>query len=190
MQVYERQSLGALTLLVASLVFYGVSLLSDYRPFREFSMPWKDQASRMIAVEIKGRRAIEGIYFLPEGTTFTDILKMTGMFAKIDKQLGRVDADFSNNSALTISTEEGVLRIADMTAVRRLALGLKIDVNSSSAEELSLVPGIGEKMAAQIVHVRQARGKFDTLSDLTTIPGIKEKRLDGLKKYITIGSIP
>ena len=53
----------------------------------------------------------------------------------------------------------GVLTIGDMPAVRRLALGLPIDLNRASAEDLSLVPGIGERMAIEIVQRRQTDGE-------------------------------
>jgi len=80
--------------------------------------------------------------------------------------------------AATISSAGGGgLRVGEMNASTRLALGVPIDVNSASAEEISLVPGIGQTLAVQIFQFRISRGKIESLSELTAVPGIKEKRL-------------
>ncbi|MBM4315192.1 MAG: helix-hairpin-helix domain-containing protein, partial [Deltaproteobacteria bacterium] len=57
-------------------------------------------------------------------------------------------------------------------------------------DELMLVPGIGRQTADRIVQLRQSRGRFDRLSDLTAVSGIKEKRLRALEKYLTVGTSP
>ena len=95
----------------------------------------------------------------------------------------------SAGSALSVSAAEGTLKITDMPSVTRLALGLPIDINRATEEELSLVPGIGESLANQIVHLRQLRGKFGGLEELTAVPGIKERKLRTLEKYLSVGPI-
>jgi len=62
-----------------------------------------------------------------------------------------------------------------MPAVRRLALGMPIDLNRASAEELSQVPGIGEKLAVQIVQLRQMRRQFESVSDLMAVRVSKKR---------------
>ena len=83
-----------------------------------------------------------------------------------------------------------MLKISAMPTVRRLALGMPIDLNHASAEELSQVPGIGEKLAIQIVQLRQLRRQFESVSDLMAVQGIKEKKLNNLKKYLTVKPTP
>jgi competence protein ComEA len=77
-----------------------------------------------------------------------------------------------------------------MAAARKLALGLPVDVNRISEEELSLVPGIGEIMAYKIIQLRRERGGFRDLTDLTALPGIKEKKLNSLKGYLIVRPVP
>jgi DNA uptake protein ComE-like DNA-binding protein len=89
--------------------------------------------------------------------------------------------------AAAISRDGGVLRVGDMRAAARLALGIPIDINIASAEEISLVPGIGQKLGAEIFQFRLSRGKIESLSELTAVPGIKEKKLNSLRKYLTAG---
>ncbi len=140
----------------------------------------------MIAAEVTGGRNTDGIYFFPKEKNIATILKIINREARID------DASFSipDGAPISISLAGGVVKISDMPAIRRLALGLPVDLNRSSVEDLSLVPGIGERMAIEIVQRRQTLGKFTVLSDLATVPGIKDKKLKSLKKYLTIGSAP
>lgn len=59
--------------------------------------------------------------------------------------------------------------------VRGLAawwLGAAPDVNSADPETLSVVPGIGPKLAQRIVEDRAARGPFARIEDVTRVKGI------------------
>jgi len=48
----------------------------------------------------------------------------------------------------------------------------KINLNTASAAELSLLPGIGPKRAAAIVEYRARFGRFNSLEDLERVSGI------------------
>jgi len=77
-----------------------------------------------------------------------------------------------------------------MPSTTRLALGLPIDLNRATREELCLVPGIGETLADLIVQKRQERGRFESLSGLTAVRGIKDKKLQSLEKYLFVTPVP
>ena len=186
MRVCEAQTFGALMTLVVSLAFYGGSLINNLHLRPETSLPWGNQGPGMMTVEVTGSNAADGIYFLPEGTPREDILKAIGLAGKIES----ADEFFANGTGYTIFAGGGVSKISDMPAVKRLALGLPIDLNRASVEELSQVPGIGESLAAQIVELRQIRGKFESVSDLTSIRGIKKIKLNTLKKNLTVRLVP
>ena len=189
MQVREGQRLGALTVLIASLVVYVGVFVHDRHPLPVSPLPWGDQGPGMIAVEVTGKRGAEGIYFFPEATALTQLNKITG-YEVSEENSGFAEAWRSAGSALSVSAAGGMLKITDMPSVTRLALGLPIDLNRATEEELSLVPGIGESLADQIVQLRQLRGKFGGLEELTAVPGIKEKKLRNLEKYLSVGPIP
>ena len=69
----------------------------------------------------------------------------------------------------------------------RLVYGLKIDINSATAVELTLLPGIGEVLARRIVEERSVSGGFNKVNELTRIKGLSPKRLKALTPYITVG---
>jgi competence protein ComEA len=189
MQVREGQRVGALTVLIASLVVYVGVFVHDRHPLPVLPLPWADQGPGMIAVEVTGKRDAEGIYFFPKETALIQLNKITG-YEVSEESPGFAEALRSAGSALSVSAAGEMLKITDMTPVARLALGLPVDLNRATHEELILVPGIGESLADQILQVRQLKGKFDRLADLTSVPGIKGKKLQSLEKYLTVGPIP
>jgi len=186
MRVCEGQDLGIVTALIISLAVYGWALLHDRQPRQELPLPWGNQGPGMIAAEVTDSRDGDGVYFFPKGTDPQSILNIIDGEAAIDA----AGAVMPDGAAIAISLAGGTLRISGMPAIRRLALGLPIDLNQASADDLALVPGIGERMAVEIVQRRRMAGKFSEVSDLTAVPGIKEKKLNALKKYLTVGSTP
>jgi len=118
--------------------------------------------------------------------TVAEILQAIGIEGKVDA----ANKSFFNGTGYVIYAEGGVLKINDMPAVRQIALGLPIDLNRASVEELSQVPGLGERLAADIVQLRQTRKKFESVSDLTAVRGIKERKLNNLKKYLMVRPAP
>jgi competence protein ComEA len=199
MLVSEGQKLGALTVLMISLFYYGFSLLHARQPvtgtpcgkMSPSPIPWGRQESESVAIEVRGGRA-EGIYFLPKGTALDQMSKIAGgdilpQGVPANRESLRSPERGISDGALLMISSTGEATLGEMSAAGRLALGLRIDLNRASEEDLSLVPGIGERMAAQILLLRLEKGAFRDLSDLLAVPGIKEKKLNSLKDYLMVG---
>lgn len=62
----------------------------------------------------------------------------------------------------------------------------KININRANADQLQLIPGVGQTLAEQIVSYRQENGPFGTVADLTLVPGVGEKTFRDLFAYITV----
>lgn len=62
-----------------------------------------------------------------------------------------------------------------------------VNLNAATSEELQLVPGIGPVTAEKILQMRKAYGPFKSVDDLLAIKGIGHKRLDKMRKYLTVG---
>ena len=65
-----------------------------------------------------------------------------------------------------------------------------VDLNEATPAELNLLPGVGEKLANDILTYRDEKGGFQSVDELMNIRGIKEGRLLSLKKYVTVSSKP
>jgi comEA protein len=62
-----------------------------------------------------------------------------------------------------------------------------ININTASSEELQQVPGIGPATAEKILQMRKSYGPFKSVDDLLAIKGLGRKRLDKMRKYLTVG---
>jgi competence protein ComEA len=62
-----------------------------------------------------------------------------------------------------------------------------VNLNTADSEELQLVPGIGPATAEKILQMRKAYGAFKSVDDLLAIRGIGPKRLEKMRKYLTVG---
>jgi competence ComEA-like helix-hairpin-helix protein len=65
-----------------------------------------------------------------------------------------------------------------------------ININTAGATELQQVPGIGPSTAQKILDTRKSYGAFKSVDDLLAIKGIGPKKLEKMRKYLTIGKPP
>jgi len=62
-----------------------------------------------------------------------------------------------------------------------------IDINRASVDDLTCLPGIGPKLAQQIVAYRTKQGPFHRVEDLMIIKGIGSKKWNALRPYVCVG---
>ncbi|MFH1812386.1 MAG: ComEA family DNA-binding protein [Pseudomonadota bacterium] len=73
------------------------------------------------------------------------------------------------------------------TLVSALAWGQTIDINTAGASELQSLPGIGPKLAEEIVSDRDRNGPFESVEELTRVQGISAGTVAKLRGQITLG---
>lgn len=61
-----------------------------------------------------------------------------------------------------------------------------IDLNQAEESDLTDLPGIGPAKAEAILSHREEQGRFNTAEELTDVPGIGEKTFDTLKELVTV----
>lgn len=74
---------------------------------------------------------------------------------------------------------------AGATPSERFVLSGTIDINNSGADEISLLPGVGESLAQSIVSRRMALGGFKNVEELKTVKGIGEAKFSAIKTYVS-----
>jgi comEA protein len=62
-----------------------------------------------------------------------------------------------------------------------------VNINTANSEQLQQVPGIGPATADKILQMRKAYGPFKSVDDLLAIRGLGAKRLEKMRKYLTVG---
>ena len=63
----------------------------------------------------------------------------------------------------------------------------KININTAEAEELMLLPSVGEGRAEDIIEYREENGDFSRIEDIMQVSGIGEKTFEEIKEQITVG---
>ena len=61
-----------------------------------------------------------------------------------------------------------------------------LDLNHATAQELTMLPGIGEVLAQRIVDYREAHGPFSSVEELIAVEGIGEGKLEKLRELVTV----
>jgi competence ComEA-like helix-hairpin-helix protein len=64
-----------------------------------------------------------------------------------------------------------------------------VNLNTATSEQLQLVPGIGPVTADKILQMRKSCGAFKSVDDLRAVRGIGPKRLEKMRKYLTVGKV-
>lgn len=89
------------------------------------------------------------------------------------------------------STLVAVLALAASAGVARAAEKAqpagKINVNTATAEQLTQLPGVGERLAARIVEHREKEGPFKSAQELMNVKGIGERNFQKLQPYLSVG---
>lgn len=75
---------------------------------------------------------------------------------------------------------------APQTTQSQIDLPEKINLNTASAAQLQVLPGIGATYAERIIAYREANGGFSSIEELMEVKGIGEKRFAALKDYVTV----
>lgn len=107
---------------------------------------------------------------------------------------GRVNVELPRNESFvkrtTIFRVTLVLLCVLITAA--IAQGKKkppttpLDLNTATLEQLEQLPGIGPAAAQAIVNFRTKSGRFQRVEDLLAIRGISQRKLDQLRRYVTV----
>ena len=91
-------------------------------------------------------------------------------------------------SKLAAQVEDSVERAERRRAP--LAAGERLDPNTASADELDRLPKVGPALAQRIVDWRESRGRFRTLADLDSVPGVGPAMLRDAAPHLALRPAP
>ena len=61
-----------------------------------------------------------------------------------------------------------------------------VNLNAATAEQLELLPGVGESRARAIIALRKERGSFKSVDELKDVKGIGDALIAELKPYVRL----
>jgi len=134
-------------------------------------------------VEVTGKVPHPGVYAFPKPPTLGEVRAKAGAVGTPCDP----DETIASGSRVEV-TPEGGYRVTAMSGAQLLTLGLRIDLNRATAEDLAAIPGLGPALAQRIINYRQAHGPFNKIEDLSEVSGIGPQNLQKLKPYLGLGS--
>ena len=157
-----------------------------------------------IRVHVSGAVMSPGVYEMSEGDRVMDAIASAGGV--------QPNADLASiNLALRVQDEAQyhIPRLGEPTPVPNSAPAQRtsvpndrppsaggrtapslIDLNTATAQELELLPGIGPVMAGRIIAYREANGPFTSIDDVENVPGIGPKTLESIRPLSTVADSP
>jgi competence protein ComEA len=85
-----------------------------------------------------------------------------------------------------IRQEELKIRIGRMAASKLLVFSIPLDLNQASAEDLCLIPGIGDSLAQEITAYRERRRGFRSVEELKNVRGVGGRKYETFKKFLAV----
>lgn len=138
-------------------------------------------------VEVAGAVARPGVYsFFRKADVAEVICEAGGLTESACVPADMVRTVPENGSLLTVGTDPGATTVTLMDPRKRFLHYVPFSVNHASAEELVLIPGIGEKTALAIVSYRDRHGPFTRLQSLREVPGIGRHTFERMKGFLVL----
>jgi competence protein ComEA len=182
MTISEGQIKGIITvcLILAIIPFF----IFFYNSFSSYKAPvFTGQSDNSLAIEIVENDRLQGIYFVDPETTSGQLLKIAGI-GQLPVNNFRLETGMK--IMINSASERNNIVVTQIAAAERLALGMPVDINQITEDELLLITGIGQATAEKILDLRGKLGRFRNIEQLMEIKGIKEKKLAKIRKYLYV----
>ena len=180
--MFERQIRGVIAVSVILALIPFIRFLTSSQ-MNTKSPDLSTSGSETLIIEVVDENGVAGVFFVEPGTSVNQ------MFSHLEiKKRQTEDFKLKNGTRISLVPKEDHrdIVIEKMGAAKRLALGLPLDINLAGLDELKLIPGVGDVLAANVVEWRARIGRFEKLEQLMLINGIKEKKLSKLRQYLYV----
>jgi competence protein ComEA len=187
MKAYSSKQ-SSLLLSLASLLFV-VSLVLT--PLQRLSPDEKLQGNSLnIAVEIAGNISNPGIYSFAREVTVEQALLGAGGIGR--GKIGNpqvLDDMLNDGSKIVVKRDKKrtlTIELARMEPEKCIVFSIPLNLNEVEEEHLTLIPGIGPRLAQRIIQYRSKKGGFRKIEELIEVRGIGEQKLRNLELYLII----
>ncbi len=150
------------------------------------------EANLPIVVDLRGAVVTPGLYELPPNARVNDAIRAGGGLSQ--------GADLTTINLARRLRDGEVVIIADQFRASPASgeslvddqgpsgseSQAKLNINTATAVELELLPGIGEVTAARIVAFRQENGPYRSIDDLIHVQGISTKTIASFRELVTV----
>ena len=186
-------AIAALALVIAAVLLFVRS--DDTAPIRIIApevTETPETAVSDVKVQISGEVMFPGVYRVDTDDRVIDAVVAAGGLSQ--------DADISGVNLsrrvqdeahyhIPASDEQPPIAQSQRRESTSVEAGL-INLNTASAHDLEVLPGIGPSLAAAIVSYRDDNGPFDSVDGVDKVPGIGARTLDAIRSLVTVSGSP
>lgn len=140
-----------------------------------------------VVIDVVGKVEDPGIVTLPEGSRVTDAIDAAGGLK------GKPDTTALNMARVLSDGEQILVGIEPVGAGAPAAPGAapgqsgpKVNLNTATAEQLDVLPGVGPVTAAAILSWRDENGRFGRIEDLLEVKGIGPATMAELEPLVAV----
>jgi competence protein ComEA len=186
-QLMKYFSLGQQKILIVLALFIFALLYLKFYFHRPLP---PEETYQEVVVEILGEVQKPGIYIFKNPPPLIEAVEKAGGFKESARFEGAQSSEvLKTGTLLNVSKEsprEVRITLGRMEARKLFAFSIPLDLNRVSAEDLCLIPGIGESLAREIVTYRERRKGFHSVEELINVKGIEKKKYQSFKTFFTV----
>ena len=156
----------------------------------------EEESIQEIVIHITGEVKKEGVVYLKEGSRVVDAIQEAGGETK-EADLSQVNLAYvlqdgekiyipNKNEKVSKNIEYTMGGNSNVTDKKEEREEEKVNINTSSEEELDQLPGIGPATARKIIDYRNEHGKFGKIEDIKNVKGIGDAKYNDIKDCITV----
>lgn len=147
-------------------------------------------AAPTVVVYVAGAVAAPGVYTLAPLSRVTDAMSAAGgALATADLNVVNLAAAVRDGERIYVPVVGEVVPVVvagDAVAVGGTVPAGPINVNTATADQLDVLPGVGPTTAAAIVAHREQHGPFQTIDQLGDVHGIGPAKLEALRGLVAV----
>lgn len=178
----QQRILFLLALVILTLLYFRFF----YHPLPFPSMTSDEET----VVEVSGDVQSPGIYIFSRSPTLREAIEKAGGLKDASSLLVKSFLEtLETGTRITVvkeSAKELRVKIERMGARKLLVFSIPLDLNQATAEDLCLIPGIGDSLAQEIVIYRDRKKGFRRVEELKDVKGVGEKKFNALKTFLTV----
>ena len=134
----------------------------------------EETLQKPITVNVTGEVENPGPVTVQPYTTVKEVLEIAEV---------KDDADLNVLNPDTVLNDHDVLNVPKQPEKQEQQ---RLSINTSGADELVLLPGIGPSIAQRIVDYRTEHGLFQNIEELMNVPGIGQAKYESLSSQICL----
>ncbi len=180
---------------ILGLTILFIALLRPFHPLGSMLRPshpnLASEPCHQWIVEVAGAVKNPGIYTLDKPPSAYQAIQSTGgsPIGECRLSFDTMGDPLDTGTRLELqgcNAEYAQVMITPMSYRKRLVLGIPIDINQASADDLAMIPGISHGLAGRIVEFRESHGPFKTWADLMCVKGIGPKKVKSFESYLSL----